>query len=176
MLCEFDRLIYPQSITAVDASSYMIALYHPCEKIKDSTGNTVTQVKAVGYCLPTSSNLRYDMLGHWSKNPKFGVQFEVESYNEVVIPTKEGIIAYLSSEHAVVKEAKTVLFPIEEKKMRNNADGHVLVVSDYEPGADYVYYWGFAWDRADIKTAEAWNRYMADFAQKVRNPMTVSIR
>jgi len=75
----------------------MIALYHPCEKIKDSTGNTVTQVKAVGYCLPTSSNLRYDMLGHWSKNPKFGVQFEVESYNEVVIPTKEGIIAYLSS-------------------------------------------------------------------------------
>ena len=32
------------------------------------------------------------------------------------------------------------------------ADGHVLVVSDYEPGADYVYYWGFAWDRADIKT------------------------
>lgn len=47
---------------------------------------------------------------------------------------------------AVVKEAKTVLFPIEEKKMRNNADGHVLVVSDYEPGADYVYYWGFAWD------------------------------
>ena len=77
---------------------------------------------------------------------------------------------------AVVKEAKTVLFPIEEKKMRNNADGHVLVVSDYEPGADYVYYWGFAWDRADIKTAEAWNRYMADFAQNVRNPMTVSIR
>ena len=76
---------------------------------------------------------------------------------------------------AVVKEAKTVLFPIEEKKMRNNADGHVLVVSDYEPGADYVYYWGFAWDRADIKTAEAWNRYMADFAQKVRNPLTVSI-
>lgn len=37
------------------------------------------------------------MLGHWSKNPKFGIQFEVESYNEVIIPTKEGIIAYLSS-------------------------------------------------------------------------------
>lgn len=92
MLCEFDRLIYPQSITAVDASSYMIALYNPCEKIKDSTGNTVTQVKAVGYCLPISSNLRYDMFGHWSKNPKFGIQFEVESYNEVIIPTKEALL------------------------------------------------------------------------------------
>ena len=76
---------------------------------------------------------------------------------------------------AVVKDAKTVLFSEKEKKERNNADGHVLAVSDYEPGSDYVYYWGFAWDKADIKTADAWNRYMADFAQKVRNPLTVKV-
>lgn len=74
---------------------------------------------------------------------------------------------------AVVKDAKTVLFSEQEKKERNNADGHVLAVSDYEPGSEYVYYWGFAWDKADIKTADAWNRYMADFAQKVRNPLTI---
>lgn len=73
----------------------------------------------------------------------------------------------------VVKDAKTVLFSEQEKKERNNADGHVLAVSDYEPGSEYVYYWGFAWDKADIKTADAWNRYMADFAQKVRNPLTI---
>lgn len=30
-------------------------------------------------------------------------------------------------------------------------------------------------DRADIKTAAAWNQYMADFAQKVRNPLTVKV-
>ena len=76
---------------------------------------------------------------------------------------------------AVVKDAKTVLFSEQEKKERNNADGHVLAVSDYEPGSEYVYYWGFAWDKADIKTADAWNRYMADFAQKVRNPLTVKV-
>ena len=75
----------------------------------------------------------------------------------------------------VVKDAKTVLFSEQEKKERNNADGHVLAVSDYEPGSEYVYYWGFAWDKADIKTADAWNRYMADFAQKVRNPLTVKV-
>ena len=75
----------------------------------------------------------------------------------------------------VVKDAKTVLFSEKEKKERNNADGHVLAVSDYEPGSEYVYYWGFAWDKADIKTADAWNRYMADFAQKVRNPLTVKV-
>ena len=76
---------------------------------------------------------------------------------------------------AVVKDAKTVLFSEKEKKERNNADGHVLAVSDYEPGSEYVYYWGFAWDKADIKTADAWNRYMADFAQKVRNPLTIKV-
>lgn len=76
---------------------------------------------------------------------------------------------------AVVKDAKTVLFSEKEKKERNNADGHVLAVSDYEPGSEYVYYWGFAWDKADIKTSDAWNRYMADFAQKVRNPLTVKV-
>ena len=97
MLCEFERLIYPHNAATVDAGSYMIALYRPCENIKDSAGSRITQVKAVGYCLPMSNNLRYNMLGHWSKNPKFGVQFEVESYNEVIVPTREGIIAYLSS-------------------------------------------------------------------------------
>lgn len=76
---------------------------------------------------------------------------------------------------AVVKDAKTVLFSEQEKKERNNADGHVLAVSDYEPGSEYVYYWGFAWDKADIKTADVWNRYMADFAQKVRNPLTIKV-
>ena len=75
----------------------------------------------------------------------------------------------------VVKDAKTVLFSEQEKKERNNADGHVLAVRDYEPGSEYVYYWGFAWDKADIKTSDAWNRYMADFTQKVRNPLTIKV-
>lgn len=76
---------------------------------------------------------------------------------------------------AVVREAKNVLFPAEEKKQRNNADGHVLAISDYEPGAEYTYYWGFAWSKADIRTPEAWNTYMAAFAQKVRQPLVVTV-
>lgn len=97
MLCQFEKLIYPSNIAAVGINSYMIALYRPCEKILDTSGNRVTRVKAVGYCLPTADNLRYEIQGHWSKNPKHGVQYEVESYEEVIVPSKEGIIAYLSS-------------------------------------------------------------------------------
>ncbi len=74
-----------------------------------------------------------------------------------------------------VKEAKTVLFPENEKRRRNNAYGHVLAVSEYEPNGEYIYYWGFAWDQADIHTTEAWNEYMKEFALKVRTPLEVSL-
>lgn len=76
---------------------------------------------------------------------------------------------------AEVKEAKTVLFSKEEKKQRNNADGHVLAISDYEPGSEYVYYWGFGWDRADIKDLAAWDQYMNRFAQQIRHPLKVTV-
>lgn len=90
-------MVYPCETEDLDASSFMIAMYHPCERIKDSAGNLVSQVKAVGFGLPVSKEMQYDLQGHWSKNSKHGLQFEVESYDEVIPPTKEGLIAYLSS-------------------------------------------------------------------------------
>lgn len=74
-----------------------------------------------------------------------------------------------------VNQAKVVLFSEEERKMRNHAWGHVLAYSEYEPNDEYVYYWGFAWNQADIRTSEAWNEYMSDFAQKVRHPLEVDV-
>ena len=75
---------------------------------------------------------------------------------------------------AVVKDAKTVLFSEKEKKERGGADGHVLAISEYEPGSEYTYYWGSAWDKAAIKTPDAWNKYMAEYAQKLRTPLAVA--
>lgn len=97
MLCQFSRLVYPQSINMVVPGSYMVAVYTPCEKVHDSSGNIITQIKAVGYSLPTSNTMRYDMKGQWSKDARHGLQFNVENYDEVIPPTKDGIIAYLSS-------------------------------------------------------------------------------
>lgn len=77
---------------------------------------------------------------------------------------------------AQVKEAKAVLFSEKEKKGRGGADGHVLAISEYEPGSEYTYYWGFAWDKAAIKTVDAWNDYMAQYAQKVRTPLRVEFK
>ena len=76
---------------------------------------------------------------------------------------------------AGMTDAKTVLFSEKEKKQRNNADGHILALSQYEPGSEFTYYWGFAWSKAAIKTPEAWNQYMADFVKKLQNPLQISM-
>lgn len=74
-----------------------------------------------------------------------------------------------------VKEAKVVLFSDKEKKeLRGGADGHLLAVSEYVPGASYTYYWGSAWNKAKIKTPEAWDEYLLQFTQCQRTPLTVT--
>ena len=96
MLCQFDKLLYPRM---ADASTvdYMIAVYRPLEILHDGSGHAMSQFKAVGYCLPITEKARFRLNGHWVRHPKHGLQFEVESYEEVISHTKEGIIGYLAS-------------------------------------------------------------------------------
>lgn len=96
MLCQFEKLLYPRIADAVTID-YMIAVYRPLEIIRDSNGDMLSQVKAVGYCLPIAEKIRYRLNGHWTKHPRHGLQFEVEGYEEVISHTKEGIIGYLAS-------------------------------------------------------------------------------
>ena len=96
MLCTFERVIFPRD-AAASTTGFMIVIYRPCGVLKDAAGNILDQFKAVGYCLPTSDKVRYNMTGKWSKSQKHGIQFEVERYEEVITPTREGIIAYLAS-------------------------------------------------------------------------------
>lgn len=93
MLCQFDKLLYPRM---ADASTvdYMIAVYRPLEILHDGSGNAMSQFKAVGYCLPITEKVRFRLNGHWTRHPKHGLQFEVESYEEVISHTREGIIGY----------------------------------------------------------------------------------
>lgn len=97
MLCQFERLIYPRDVHNGDMTGYMIAVYRPCEKIRDHAGNVIATIKAVGYGLPVSEKLKFDLKGSWKKDEKYGIQFEVESYTEFIDHNREGIIAYLSS-------------------------------------------------------------------------------
>ena len=94
MLCQFDKLLYPR-IADASTVDYMIAVYRPLEILHDGSGHAMSQFKAVGYCLPITEKARFRLNGHWVRHPKHGLQFEVESYEEVISHTKEGIIGYL---------------------------------------------------------------------------------
>lgn len=76
-----------------------------------------------------------------------------------------------------MKEAKAQLFTEEESKtLRGGASGHVLAVTEYEPDSEFTYYWGSGWNKYGFENAEAWQKYMSEFAQKVRNPLEVTIK
>lgn len=77
-----------------------------------------------------------------------------------------------------LKEAKPIYFSAKEKKeLRGDAaDGHILGIADYEPGTDFVYYFGSAWSKADIKDVATWDKYVAEYAQKVRNPLQITVK
>lgn len=76
---------------------------------------------------------------------------------------------------ANVKEAGVVMFPKDEAE-KIGAYGHVLAVSDYEPNAEYVYYWGSGWSKYGFESMEAWTNYLDEYAQRVRNPLVITVK
>ncbi len=73
-----------------------------------------------------------------------------------------------------VIDADAVYFSEAEKKDRK-ANGHVLAVSDYEPGSVYTYYVGGGWSKWGFETSTSWFNYIKNYAQKVRTPLIVKI-
>jgi len=95
VLCSYDKTIYPRPGISND-SGYMVALYKPIEKVIAPDGSYLDRVKVVGYMLPTGTSVRYDMAGQWEKT-KYGYQYSLSSYSEVIQHSRDGIIGYLSS-------------------------------------------------------------------------------
>lgn len=97
MKCRFSRLLYPKTTEEAQSGSYMIAIFRPCETVLDARGEKLDSIKVVGHYLPTVPSVKVDMTGHWKKDPRYGLQFEMESFEEDIRPDKSGIVSYLSS-------------------------------------------------------------------------------
>lgn len=97
MKCKFFKLIYPKKVEDAQNGSYTVALFSPCETVLDGQGNKLHSITVVGFYLPIVERVKVDMTGRWKKDAKYGLQFEMESYEEVIDPGKNGIVAYLSS-------------------------------------------------------------------------------
>jgi hypothetical protein len=76
-----------------------------------------------------------------------------------------------------MKQMKTVFHSEKEmKEERGGAPGHVLACTDYEPGEEFTYYWGFGWDHSDMKTYGQWTGYLEKFAAQIREPLIVTVK
>ena len=188
-----DTIVYPwcyKDYEILDNGPLRFTLkleFHPL-KVKEDT--TVVETRII--TLDTGSHLNRTVVSYSSLQESLPVVTGIvlhDTIGAVVTDAKNGYMTYVDPTTGPgqgkifmgaafpedIIDAKIVLFPEEEKRSRNNAYGHVLSVSEYEPNGEYVYYWGFAWDQADIQTPEAWNEYMKDFAQKVRTPLKVRV-
>ena len=74
-----------------------------------------------------------------------------------------------------VQEMKTAFFPPAEQKQRAGACGHLLARTTYRPGTRYVYYWGFAWDKAIGTNFDAWQGRLEQEAGKLKHPLAVAV-
>lgn len=76
---------------------------------------------------------------------------------------------------AAVGEAKVEMFPADNTN-RMGGYGHLLAFGNYEPDAEFVYYWGSGWSKGGVESMDAWTAYLDAKAQCVRNPLEVSLR
>lgn len=72
-----------------NSQGYCIYLYQ--------NADTKEEVTCVGNNLPKYKNIIFEMSGYWKKTQKYGMNFEVQTYTEIVENNKRSIIAYLSS-------------------------------------------------------------------------------
>ena len=76
-----------------------------------------------------------------------------------------------------MREIKTVYHSEKEmKEERGGAPGHLLAYSEYEPGEEFKYYWGFGWSHSEMRTYEQWIKYLETFSDMVRNPLCVTVK
>ena len=127
MKCSFSRLLYPKRLEEARDGSYMIALFKPNEKVLDAQGNRLSSIKVVGHFLPTVASVKVDMAGHWKKDARYGLQFEMESYEEIVGSDKRSIVAYLSS--GMIPGIGSVL----AERIYNTFGAQTLEVLDQDP-------------------------------------------
>ena len=96
MVCRYVRTIYRN-----EDNGYCIFLYETednsvPEQVKSKQTGKSIRFTAIGNNLPDTDSIELNMQGNWVKS-KYGPQFKVDTYEEILPQTIEGITGYLSS-------------------------------------------------------------------------------
>lgn len=97
MKCRFIKPIFQNK-----ENGYCIFVYHteddsvPAQARSQYYKGSGYQFTAIGNNLPDTDSIEIDMQGKWIKS-SYGLQLQVDTYEEILPQTKEGIMGYLSS-------------------------------------------------------------------------------
>lgn len=106
---------------------------------------------------------------------------EADPNYKPVLEAEKGFVAYSETadkadpkdENGIIYTA--VVFPAPLKKAEVTQK-HVLAIVDYTPGENLIYYSGAGWSKGGFGSEKEWMDYIENFAQKLRNPLTVTIK
>lgn len=71
------------------------------------------------------------------------------------------------------KETKYQPFGPKEAGIRG-ASGHLLAIGNLQPESEATYYWGSAWSKAGWQSMDEWEKYLSDYADRLKNPLKVN--
>lgn len=99
MICTFTRKLFENP-----SNGYCVALFQtedtsvpPEARKKENRPTSKITFTGFGYKIPATDAIKLDLEGKWKRSPKYGIQFAIEQCAEIVPPTIEGIVGYLSS-------------------------------------------------------------------------------
>lgn len=104
-----------------------------------------------------------------------GIVLRPEEGGSTEFDASKGYAAYAEPEVENGIIYAGVVSPGKFNDIRNTC-GHLLSFGEYTKGTDYTYYTGGGWNQAGFTTPEAWFVYVKDFAAKVQQPLTVTLK
>lgn len=103
-----------------------------------------------------------------------GIVFR-QSGEKGLMDKRKGVMGYADPEDAV--NGKTYIGAVFSREMESIGvqAGHLLAVSTYLPGMEYVYYIGAGWSKWGFKNMDYWSLYLRQFARKLAEPLVIVI-
>lgn len=96
--------------------------------------------------------------------------------SEAVVDYEEGILAYADPTQGDDNGKALLGLLLDNGAVSaDEREGHILLHAGLAPEDTLSYRWGFAWDRADIKSMPEWNAYLRTLKQTVSTPLEVEV-
>lgn len=133
MRCRFNSIIHQDQGNGSCIAVFWTRDASIPREAKNNPSGKGFRFTAIGKGLPLNEHTELELVGKWVNHPKYGPQFEVETYMEVVPRTRDGIVGYLSSGAIPgigVKTAETIFsyFGLETLEVIENTPNRLLEI------------------------------------------------